>query len=161
MNVYRVIMKVALILLSGVFGVFFGVLAPLFLMSGAVQPEFAEQAVFRVWLVMAIVGYFIPTVLSMLKFYKTAGVFSVIGTVLALIVHSEIEAMRAVNNAASTAFMYLPQIFVTILLLIYVVLDNYPRVDKYFHEKKLREQNAQAPSVLSSNADKPDYKRKN
>jgi hypothetical protein len=162
MRIFRVILIVVFVLMSAVFGVIFGILAPVALkFGGLVSPELANHHALLLWMASGIIGSIVPCVLFVLKRYGVAFLCSAAGTVLVLIVHSDFETMRttSLNTNASPSFMYLPQIFITVLLLLYFGLSQYKRIHSML-DRREKVRNAAAPSILSKSTDQPVGKRK-
>jgi len=131
--------------LSSVWGIIFGILAPLFIINS--NMEIASHHALRVWLVMAAVGHLVPCFLVMFDKSKIAAAFSVIGTVLMLYIHS-------VFSEHTYSFTYMPQIFMTILTILYIFVIN-PHYITGVSEKRHAKLNAPAPSVLERRGDEP------
>jgi hypothetical protein len=138
------------IVLTSIWGVLFGILAPLAVMNS--DMGIASHHALRVWLVMAVVGYFAPCLLMMFNKAKLAAAFSVAGTGLALYVHS-------VFSEHAESFMYLPQIFMTILAVIYVFVMN-PHYITEPKKKRKDKLNAPAPSILGGGNAAPSNNKK-
>ena len=147
MKAAKKLIRILIIFFTSTWGVFFGLLAPFIAKSdGEFLPE-GYAYVFNIWIIMAILGYFVPCFLVMLDFYKTAAIFSAAGTVLALIIHGILEplANAGEDSGSGASFMYLPQIFITILTIIYIFVMRNMREDK--EDKKVK-RNEKAPSIL-------------
>jgi Na+/phosphate symporter len=154
MKIFRIILIIFFVLMAAVFGVIFGILAPVALkFGGLVSQELAEHHVLLLWIVGGVIGSILPCVLFVLKRYGIAFLCSAVGTVLILIVHSDFEAMRveSLDSSGSPSFMYLPQIFTTVLLLLYFGLSQHQRIHAML-DRRERERNAAAPSILSKEA---------
>ncbi|MDR2531376.1 MAG: hypothetical protein LBC82_00830 [Oscillospiraceae bacterium] len=142
MKAAKITVRVLVILLTSVWGFFFGILAPIVLMNGDL--EVSSHYIMKVWLVAAIAGYFVPCFLIMLGRAKIAACFAIAGTALTLFIHVILEPIT-VENAS---FMYLPQIFITILIILYVFITN-PHYISDIKQKRYERLNAPAPSILS------------
>jgi hypothetical protein len=150
MNTAKIILRFLIILITSTWGVFFGVLAPLFIMGS--EMGISEHYILKVWLITAVIGYFAPCVFAMLNMAKIAAVCSIIGTALTLFIHAEFS-----EHAQS--FMYLPQIFMTILTVIYVVILNPQYIDKKLQKRRER-LDAPAPSILEKTPETTERKKK-
>jgi hypothetical protein len=153
MNAAKKAIRILIIFLTSTWGVFFGILAPIFIKDGDFMPE-SVIYIANVWFVMAAAGYFAPCFLVMFNLAKSAAVSSVIGTVLALYIHA---VMRPVYNnheeINDVSFMYLPQIFMTVMTILYVFIVN------DFKSKREEKHNAPAPSILSRDGNQPPDKQ--
>jgi hypothetical protein len=144
MNTGKKTIRILAILLSSVWGIFFGILAPIVIMTS--DMGIASHYALRIWIIAAVAGYFAPCFLMMLDKSKIAAVSAVTGTALTLFVHS-------VFSGHAQAFMYLPQIFMTILAILYVFVTN-PYYLGDIKQKRKERLNAPAPSIL----DKHEYR---
>jgi membrane-bound ClpP family serine protease len=144
--------------LTAIWGLFFGLLGSINMLLYDMGFEFPPHVPW-VWLIMTLIGYFTPCLLIMFDRVKIAAAFSAAGTILMLYIHSVFsDYIRSVT--------YLPQIFVTILVIIYIFVVNphYITEPKKTRKDKL---NAPAPSILgdgnvipSSNKNKSKQKYK-
>jgi hypothetical protein len=138
MKAAKITIRIMVMFLTAVWGLILGIAAPLFIMSSDLG--IASHHVLRVWLVMAVVGYFAPCFLMMFDKSKIAAGFSIAGTVMALYIHS-------VFSEHAQSFTYLPQIFMTILTLLYIFIIN-PHYITEVNQKRLAKLNAPAPSIF-------------
>ncbi|MCL2698207.1 MAG: hypothetical protein FWE74_09030 [Oscillospiraceae bacterium] len=138
MKAARITIRITVLLLTSVWGVFIGLLGPVIIMNS--EMGIASHHALRVWLVASVVGYFMPCFLIMLDKSKTAAAFAATGTVLTLYIHS-------VFSEHAHSFTYLPQIFMTILAMVYIFVIN-PHYIAGVNEKRLAKLNAPAPSIL-------------
>lgn len=151
MRAARIILKILILFLTSTWGLIFGIFSPLLMMNyDVVDYSLSEHPVFILWLIMGISGYIVPCVFVMLKLYKLSCVFSVSGTIMVFVIHSTFLNMKAGNVETSPSFMYLPQILMTILVIIFAVMENFKQIMEIFsrREEKL---NAKAPSILGEN----------
>jgi len=139
MKAAKITIKVLILLLTSVFGLVCGVLVPLMLLS---DEYFAVMhGLCAVWLFMSVPGFFIPCFMVMLNFSKIAAGCSVIGTVMTLYIHVNIA------EYFTASFMYLPQIFMTILTVLFIFVTN-PQFLSGYRQKQTDKLNASAPSIL-------------
>jgi hypothetical protein len=143
MKTAKILIRITALLLTSLWGVIFGILAPIAVMGS--EMGIASHHALRVWIIMAAAGYFAPCVLIMLNKSKTAAAFSIIGTILSLYIHS-------VFSEHAESFMYLPQIFMTILAVLYVFVINPHYITGKIQERNER-LNAPAPSILEKRKD--------
>lgn len=154
MKVVLIILKILTLILTAIWGVVFGILSPIFLMSSDLSSlTVSGHPVFILWIIMGVVGYIVPCVLIMLKMYKTSAAFSLAGTVMVIIIHSIFMGMKNGTSETSPSFLYLPQIFMTVLSIIIAVTQNFNVILNAYANKKSKE-NLPSPSVLNSSEDK-------
>lgn len=165
-------MKIAINILKGfeivitaIWGIVFGIFAPLAIMYADAAPEFADHYIVRLWLINSIVFYIVGTIIVMLKYYKVALCFHGAGLIVSLYIYSFFQENYEGNAGRSPAYLYMPIIFVTILTLIITVLANYKKFIEKLEAKKEKEYQA-APSILGGeyqtdkNTNKSKRKRK-
>ncbi|MCL2636742.1 MAG: hypothetical protein FWD48_00075 [Oscillospiraceae bacterium] len=143
MKFAKKIIRIIILLITSVCGVFLGVIAPLFIMNS--ELGIASHHALRVWLIAAAVGYFAPCFLIMLDKAKLAAACAIAGTALTLYIH-------AVFSEHAYSFTYMPQIFMTILAVIYVFVIN-PHYITGRIENRREKLNAPAPSILEKRKD--------
>ena len=155
MKAAKIFIKIVAILLTSVWGVLFGILTPVFIMGGDLPV--ASHYIIKVWLVMAVAGYLAPCVFVMLDMSRTAAAFSVSGTALSLFIHGVMSSMFNPSDAdkIDASFMYLPQIFMTILTILYIFVVN-PQYLSGINRKRAAKFNAPAPSIMEKS---PENKR--
>lgn len=156
MKAAKITMRILVILFTSVWGVFFGIITPIVIMSDKLLPAGSDYIIV-VWLITAVTGYFIPCFLVMLNFSKAAAGFSIAGTILTLYIHSALTSLE--HNAS---FMYLPQIFMTIFTVIYIFIINHNYIGE-LNKKRIEKRDAPAPSILSAHrtdTDKSTAKRR-
>lgn len=153
MKTIKVILKIIMLILTAIWGLGCGILFPAFILATGdeiVAADIANDPVIIIWLITAIIGYIIPAVLIMCRLCKTASVMSLAGFVGILIVYSRFANLyQHTENSVGPSELYLPCVFITILIIIITVLENIPNIKAYL-EHKNEEKNAAAPSILSS-----------
>jgi hypothetical protein len=141
MKAAKKIVRILILFLTSTWGVVFGIFAPVIIIRGE-TPIFSHP-IMNVWMIAAVVGYIVPCFLVMLDLYKTAAGFSVAGTVMFLYVHGVLSGMLSRGeDSYEASFMYLPQIFMTILTILYIFIVT------EFGQKRKEELNAPAQSIL-------------
>ncbi|MCM1335406.1 MAG: hypothetical protein NC084_04835 [Bacteroides sp.] len=151
MRALSVFLKVVLLILAAIWGIGCGVLFPVMILSTGAElvPEaIAADAVIVVWLATAVVGYVIPAILTLCGFYKTASVLSLLGFGGVVAVYARFAALYA-DTAGSNGptELYLPCIFITILILAVTAIENRERL-KSFLDRKSEEKDKPAPSIF-------------
>ena len=142
MKAAKTIIKILVILLTSVWGVFFGILAPLVFRSDDFYIDI--HGIMLVCIIMAIIGYIVPCFLIMLNLSKSAAGFSITGTILMLFIHN---SLGKIEQYGVNSVLYLPQIFMTILTIIYIFVLN-PQYLEGHKQKHAEKRNAAAPSIL-------------
>ncbi|MCL2077815.1 MAG: hypothetical protein FWH08_05345 [Oscillospiraceae bacterium] len=145
MKAAKITVRILVILLTSVCGAVFGILVPVFLMGG--DSDGAMRNISVIWIIMSLTGYFAPCFLVMLDFPKLAIAFSLAGTALTLYLHS------AIAEFYTASYMYLPQIFMTVLTVLYFFAVN-PQLISGANQKRRDKLNAPAPSILDPNTRK-------
>lgn len=151
------ILKGIMLFLAAIWGIGCGVLFPaVILLVGAdvVPADIAESPVIIIWLITSIIGYVIPSILVMCRLCRTASVLSVIGFAGTLFVYSGFaELYQHTEGSNGPTELYMPCIFITLLIIIITVLENADKIKAMLdgrHERK----NAAAPSIFGSDNDK-------
>ena len=151
MKVIKIILKILMLFLTAIWGIGCGILFPVIILATGdelVSAEIAHNPVIIIWLITAIIGYAAPAVLVMCRRYKTASVMSLIGFIGILVVYTRFADIYShVENNSGPSELYLPCVFITILILIISVLEN-TDVIKAKLEKRVEEKNAAAPSIF-------------
>lgn len=141
------ILKGLEIVITAIYGIVFGIFAPLAIMYADAAPDFADHYIVRLWLINSIVFYIVGTIIVMLKYYKVALCFHGAGFIVSLYIYSFFQANYRGNSNQSPALLYMPIIFVTVITLIITVLANYKKIMQKLETKKEKEYQA-APSIL-------------
>ncbi len=142
------ILKVLEIIMTAIWGIVFGILTPLALMSGEiVVDEIANHYILKVWIINSAVCYFSGTLILMLKLYKTALCFHTAGLIGSLFIYGTFRSIYNGINAENPSVLYMPVIFITFLTLAITVIANYGKI--YERLTAAREKKYEAsPSVL-------------
>lgn len=142
------ILKVLEIILTAIWGIVFGIFTPLALMyNGIVADEIAQHFVLKLWLINSIVFYCIGTIIIMLKYYKLALCFHVIGTIISLVIYGIFSDIYNGVNAQNPAVLYMPVIFITFVTLAITIIANFKKINEKLSSVKEKQYEA-APSVL-------------
>jgi hypothetical protein len=134
----KITIRIIIMFLAAVWGLLLGIAGPLFIMGSDMQ--IASHHALRVWLVMAVAGLIAPCFLVMLDKSRTAAIFAVGGTALMLYIHT-------VFAEHTYTFTYMPQLFMTILTILYVFILN-PHYVTEPNQRRRDRLNAPAPSIL-------------
>jgi hypothetical protein len=150
MKAAKITIRILILLLTSIWGVFFGLLTPIYILN---EPLFEIlHNIAAVWAIMAVVGYFIPCFLVMLDLSKIAAGISIVGTIMTLYIHSALTSLHKTGigeESPDASFMYLPQIFMTILTILYVFIIN-PHYITQAQQKRKDRHNAPTPSILDA-----------
>lgn len=155
------ILKALEIIITAIWGIIFGIFAPISIMYFDSVPKLADHYIIRVWLINSVVCYIVGTIIVMLKYYKIALCFHGAGLIVSLYIYSVFQNIYDGIEAQSPAQLYMPIIFVTLLTLIITVLANYKKLSEKLEAKKDKGFEP-APSVLGGEyqADKPKKRKK-
>ena len=152
-NIIKKILKIIMLFLTAIWGIGCGILFPVFILatgSEIVPEDIANSPTVIVWLITSVIGYVIPAVLVMCRLCKTASVLSVAGFIGTLAVYSGFaELYQYTEESSGPAELYLPCIFITIIILAVTVLENSDKIKAWLDNKK-EEKNAPAPSIFGS-----------
>lgn len=144
-RVIVIILKILLLIGTSIFGICFGVLAPIAIMfSGDFDPEIAQCPAIPVWLASAAV-YIIGTFIVMLGHSKIASAVHGVGAVGILVTYyffMQLFADIPDNNGPSG--LYMPLLFLTVITVIIMLLINIPK----WADAHAKKANAVAPSIL-------------
>jgi peptidoglycan/LPS O-acetylase OafA/YrhL len=143
MKAAKKIIRILVLFMTSIWGVLLGILAPIVIMNS--EMEIASHHALRVWLVMAAAGYLAPCFLIMFDKAKIAAASAIAGTALMLYIHE-------VFAGHTYTFMYMPQIFMTILAVLYVFAVN-PHYITGQVQKRKDKLNAPAPSIFDKRKD--------
>lgn len=151
MKVFSLILKIILLILAAIWGIGCGILFPaVILASGGeiIAPELAADPVIIVWLVTAAAGFVLPAVLTVCRFYKTASVLSLLGFGGILYVYARFAVLYADSKGTNgPTELYLPCIFITILILCITAVENRGRI-RAFLDRRTAEEEKPAPSIF-------------
>ncbi len=154
MKAIKIILKVIMLILTAIWGIGCGILFPALMYDTGddfVSAEIANNPVLIIWLITAIIGYVIPACLVMCKLYKTAASLSLSGFVGILIVYSKFADIYShIEESTGPSGLYLPCIFITIIILAIAVLENTDKISKKL-EQHNNSKNAEAPSIFGDN----------
>ncbi len=153
-NIIKKILKVIMLFLAAIWGIGGGILFPAVILAtgdSLVAAEIAESPVIIIWLITSVIGYVIPSVLVMCRLCKTASVMSLAGFVGTLFVYSGFaELYQYTEESNGPTELYMPCIFITILILAITVLENTDKI-KAALDGKHEKENTAAPSIFGDN----------
>lgn len=156
MKAISLILKIILLILAAIWGIGCGILFPAVILSSGgqiVAEELASDPVIVIWLVTAVAGFVIPAVLTICRFYKTASVLSLLGFGGILYVYARFAVLYAESETNGPTELYLPCIFITILILLITVIENRGKIKAYL-DKKSEEDDRPAPSIFGDSPKK-------
>lgn len=156
MKAISLILKIILLILAAIWGIGCGILFPAVILSAGaeiVPEELASDPVIVVWLVTAVIGFVLPAVLTVCRFYKTASVLSLLGFGGILYVYARFAELYAGSETNGPTELYLPCIFMTILILLITVIENRGKIKAYL-DKKSAEDDRPAPSIFGDSSKK-------
>ena len=156
-NLIKKILKFIMLFLAAIWGIGCGILFPAVILAtgdSLVPSDIAESPYIVVWLLTSVIGYVIPAVLVMCRLCKTASVLSIGGFIGTLAVYSGFaELYKYTEESNGPTELYMPCIFITILIIIITVLENADKIKAMLDGKREKE-NAPAPSIFGSDNDR-------
>ncbi len=142
------VLKITNIILTSIWGIIFGIFAPLSIMYGdIVSDQIANHYIVKVWLINSVLCYIIGTVILMLKLYKTALCFHTAGLGVSIYIYAVFQNIYKGIEAQNPAQLYMPIIFVTFITLAITIIANYNKINERLNANK-EKQYLPAPSVL-------------
>lgn len=142
------ILKVIELIITAIWGVVCGILAPLSLMyGGIVADSIANHYVLWVWLINSVVCYLIGTIIVMLKYYKIALCFHTLGMVVSIFIYGVFSGIYDGINAQNPAQLYMPVIALFFTTLAITAIANFKEINRFLSAKKEKQYDA-APSIL-------------
>ena len=152
-KIIKKILKIIMLFLTAIWGIGCGILFPAFILatgSEIVSEDIANSPVITVWLITSVIGYVIPAILVMCRLCKTASVMSILGFAGTLAVYSGFAQLyQYTEESSGPSELYLPCIFITIIIIVVTVLENADKIKTWLDGKK-EEKNAPAPSIFGS-----------
>lgn len=157
------ILKAVLLVLTAIWGIVFGVFAPLSILTAdIVDADISSNPIIIVWLINSIVCFVGGTVTVMLGHTKIASVISTVGFITVLAIYANFVSLYAYSDSGSNPIsLYLPAIFITIVTYVIAFLSNWRLIQKKLSAENEKKEQA-APSVLGGTytAAKADKKEK-
>ena len=143
------ILKVIELIITAIWGVICGILAPLSLMnSGIVAESISGHYILWVWLINSVVCYLGGTVIVMLKYYKTALCFHTLGMAVSIFIYGVFNStFEGVNAQQNPAMLYMPVISLFFFTLAIAVIANFKEINRILSAKTEKKYEP-APSVL-------------
>ena len=110
MNKIATFFRVVMIIITAIWGIFFGILFPVTMMSGAdvVSEPLADSPVMILWLVTSVLGFILPCFLTMLGKRRPAIVLSSLGILSILLMHFMLENMKVTPASFDAIITYMP-----------------------------------------------------
>lgn len=156
MKAISLILKIILLILAAIWGIGCGILFPAMILATGeelVAAAIADDPVIVIWLVTAIVGFVIPAILTICRFYKTASVLSLLGFGGILTVYARFAELYVGSETNGPTELYLPCIFMTILILLITAIENRGKIKAYL-DKKSEDDDRPAPSIFGDSEKK-------
>lgn len=152
------ILKVLEIIITAIWGILLGIFVPVLLKGGDIAPEvISESPVLTVWIISSSV-YLAGTLILMLKHYKVASGFHLVGLGSSIYIYSAFENLRQGIEAENPAILYMPLIFLTIITIIITILANYGKINALLGKEKEKQYEA-TPSLLGGEYKAKDGKK--
>ncbi len=132
------------VVFTAIFGLCLGIFAPLCIMLGTEDPEYAGDISTTFWLISSIL-YTIGVFVLMLGNTKTAAVIHVVASAGTLVTFFRyMELFKDVPDNNGPVWLYMPCLAITVLTVTITLLTNVPN----WRKEKQRKQNEKAPSIL-------------
>ena len=132
------------VVLTAIFGLCLGIFAPLCIIMGTEDPEYAGDISTTFWLISSVLYTFGVFVL-MLGNTKTAALIHVVASAGTLVTFFRyIELFKDVPDNIGPFWLYLPCLAITALTVTITLLTNVPK----WRKEQNRKQNEKAPSIL-------------
>jgi hypothetical protein len=159
MKVLSIILKIIETIMVCIWAVAVGIFFPVCILAFGmnVLPAGAEDianntGLMVTWLCTSVIGYLLPAALIFMKHYRVAAGMSAAGLIGVLVVHSTFSDMylKLPGNDGSyvgPTGLYLPLIFVTLLVFAILAIEERRNIAKLFEEKK-KKKDEKAPSIL-------------
>lgn len=139
MKVFTIILKVLLIILTGVCGVVFNILGAVSMLSTGVAAEKQITGQIIFWLVFSCVCYLPPAFLAGFKKYIIGAFFGFAGMICVLILN---EMLGGAGNE-----LYLQLLLITIVSIILAIVGSWDKIRDSV-DKREKRKTAEAPSIL-------------
>ena len=132
------------VVLTAIFALCLGIFAPLCIMLGIEDPEYAGDISTKFWLISSIL-YTLGIFVLMLGSTKIAAVIHVVASAGTLVTFFRyMELFKDVPDNIGPFWLYLPCLAITALTVTITLLTNVPK----WRKEKQRKQNEKAPSIL-------------
>lgn len=158
MKVLSIILKIIETLMVCVWAVAVGILFPVLILTIGtevlnIHEDIAKNTPLMViWICTSVIGYLIPAALIFMKRYRIAACLSLAGLVGVLTVHGIFADMylKLPGNDGSyvgPTGLYLPLIFVNLLVFAILAIEERGNIAKLFEDKK-KKKDEKAPSIF-------------
>ena len=129
MNKIASFFRVVMIIVTAIWGIFFGIMFPVTILTGGdnvVSQPLSGSPVTIIWLVTSVLGFIVPCFLTMLKKHKTAIILSSLGILSILLMHFMFENMKVNPSSFDAIITYMPLILggVSAIVANLLTLDN-------------------------------------
>lgn len=132
------------VILTAIFGLCLGIFAPLCIMMGTEDPEYAGDISTIFWLISSILYTFGVFVL-MLGNTKTAAVIHIVASAGTLVTFFRyMELFKDNPDSSGPVWLYMPCLAITALTVAITLLTNVPK----WRKEQKRKQSEKAPSIL-------------
>lgn len=139
------ILKVIEIIIAALWGIVFGIFAPLSLITSG-EP-ISEHYILWVWLINSAVCYVVGTIIVMLRCYKVALCFHTLGLAVSIYIYAVFNSLFEGTNGQNPAQLYMPIITLFFTTLVIALIANYKEINRLLSTKREKKYEA-APSIL-------------
>ena len=142
------ILKVIELILTAIWGVVFGIFAPLSVMySGIVDETISQHYIMWVWLINSVVCYLVGTIIVMMRHYKVALCFHTAGMAVSIFIYGVFSDICLEAGIQNPAQIYMPVIAIFFVTLAIAVIANFKDINRMLSTKKEKKYEP-APSIL-------------
>lgn len=138
------LLRVLAVILTAIFALCLGIFAPLCIMLGIEDPEYAGDFSTKFWLISSIL-YTLGIFVLMLGNTKIAAVIHVVASAGTLVTFFRyMELFKGVPDNNAPVWLFMPCLAITALTIAITLFTNVPK----WRKEKQRKQNEKAPSIL-------------
>ena len=138
------LLRVLAVILTAIFALCLGIFAPLCIMLGIEDPEYAGDIATKFWLISSIL-YTLGIFVLMLGSTKIAAVIHVVASAGTLVTFFRyMELFKDVPDNNAPVWLYMPCLGITVLTVAVTLLTNVPK----WRIEQNKKQNEKAPSIL-------------
>ena len=134
MKVFVIILKVLMMIATGVIAVVLNILGLISLITTQTTDVSSIMGILIFWMSFTVICYIVPVFFAMLKKYFICG-----GLICVLILHEMLPG--------DPGYLYMPLLIITVLGILLAIFGNWDKIHGNI-EKREKEKNKAAPSVL-------------
>lgn len=143
MKIFVNILKVLLLLTTGVIAVVFNVIGVIVEITTEYSQLGKIMGVLIFWLIFTVICYIVPVFFAMFKKYFICGALTFCGMICVFILHELLPG--------GPEYLYMPLLFITLIGILLAIFGNWDKIHGNI-EKREKEKNKAAPSILGGTA---------